>query len=412
MRTVAIPQFMEEFGDLLSVRAEVTEFERSLIEGVYEQIYLVREQKHQWTRRVRAAFHFLDQGHLNSPKSVAEHFLNSANQLALLLNTAHASKLELRNAKMNEEGNVRDTLAYYKQLVEGPFRVLLAPVAFGFARKMKLTDRDFVPQRDGKASLNALRKIERYLVYPQNQLSIGYNSHVRNAYAHEKYRALDGGKVELWDEEPSTRRAWGPETWTLEQLEDLVQQLELTIRGLTMALAIYSANTRAFIGERRITPTIPLPPVIFRDLKASLEHFARKYGFDLRQTTKDGKTLRLIVRTELRGIDQESEIYVGGNKWSRRFKQPIKYIEVPVVAQALELIRQCEPVLDEYDEVALAVLNPDDETVGEFAIRKDQLSRLIGPDAPPLQEARKLAHKDTVGDTSMHVRLEGQAYEG
>jgi len=412
MRTLAIPQFMEEFGDLLSVRADITEFERSLIGGVYEQIYFVREQTYEWTRRVRAAFHFLDQGHLNSPKGVAEHFLNSANQLATLLNAAHASRLELRNIKVSEEAKVRETLGYYKQLVEGAFRVLLAPVAFGFARKMKLTDRDFVPQRDGKISLNALRKIERYLVYPQNQLGIGYNSHVRNAYSHEKYRVLDDGKVQLWDEDPNTRKMWGPETWTSQQIEDLVQQLELTIRGLTMALAIYSANTRAFIGERRITPTIQIPPVVFRDLKASLEYFARNYSFDLRETIRDGKTLRLKLQTQSRGIDQESEIYVGGKKWSRRFKQPVKYTEALVVAQVLELIRQCEPSLDEYDEVVLGVLNPDEEMVGEFAMRIEQVEKLTGPDAPPLQEARKLAHNDTLGDTLMHVRLEGQAYEG
>ncbi len=179
-----------------------------------------------------------------------------------------------------------------------------------------------------------------------------------------------------------------------------------------MALAIYSANTRAFIGERRITPTIQIPPVVFRDLKASLEYFARNYSFDLRETIRDGKTLRLKLQTQSRGIDQESEIYVGGKKWSRRFKQPVKYTEALVVAQVLELIRQCEPSLDEYDEVVLGVLNPDEEMVGEFAMRIEQVEKLTGPDAPPLQEARKLAHNDTLGDTLMHVRLEGQAYEG
>ena len=74
MRTLAMNQFVEEFGELLSVRAEVTFFERSLIEATYEQIWFVRERKDEWARRVRAAFHFLDQGALESPKGVSEHF--------------------------------------------------------------------------------------------------------------------------------------------------------------------------------------------------------------------------------------------------------------------------------------------------------------------------------------------------
>lgn len=411
MRAVAMNQFVEEFGKLLSVRAELTQFEQTLIEGVYEQIFFVRERKDEWDRRVRAAFYILDQGHLKSPTGIAEHFLNTANQLAATLNSAHAAKIALHEKPDDSEGRMRGTLAYYKQLVEGPYRVLLAPIAFAFARKTQSNDKDFAPQKDGKASLKVLAKIERYSIYPQNQLNVGFHSHLRNAYAHENYQILDGEQVKVWDENPRTGKTWGPEVWSLQKVEQLIGQLELTIRALTLAVAIYSINTRAFITERDIKPTIPPPPVVARDLEASIRHAAERKSFEVVEHKRDGKTIRLKLRTQLQGIDQVSDIVVGGKGWGRRFKKPVRYTEGPVIAQLLDLLREVGPLIEDYQLIAMEILSPEDVAVGAFGMQTQHIEKLIGPTDLPLPEARKLAQVDSVGEAVMIVRHEGQVYE-
>jgi len=73
LRFVALNLFTEEFGDLVSVRAEITPFERSLIEGAYELLWLDtfdRAARVSWAQTLRAAFRILDNGALKEPQLV------------------------------------------------------------------------------------------------------------------------------------------------------------------------------------------------------------------------------------------------------------------------------------------------------------------------------------------------------
>ena len=67
MRMLAISEFKRQFGDLFSVKAEITDFERSIIEGTYELMWFDRHEKsdhREWARTLRASFNFLDKGFL------------------------------------------------------------------------------------------------------------------------------------------------------------------------------------------------------------------------------------------------------------------------------------------------------------------------------------------------------------
>jgi hypothetical protein len=61
MAVIAFNEFKKTFGDLFSVRAQISDFERIVIESVYEKLFLRKNNK-EWERRVRAAHHFLDHG--------------------------------------------------------------------------------------------------------------------------------------------------------------------------------------------------------------------------------------------------------------------------------------------------------------------------------------------------------------
>ena len=103
---------------------------------------------------------------------------------------------------------------------------------------------------DGRVNLSALNRIQHYSRYPKRQLSIGLNSHLRNAYSHDRYRILDGGVVEWWDVDPRTGRfSWGPETWSLAQIEEACETLWRNCLGLCYAYALFSINCRQLIEK-------------------------------------------------------------------------------------------------------------------------------------------------------------------
>src|SRR3954465_14608767 len=105
MRMLAMKQFSEQFGDLLSVRASVGEYERLMVEHVYEHLFfLERSTKQAWDRRVRAAYHFLDRGSMENPRGVAERFLNSGELTGRALNAALDSKRDARDIKGGIDG--------------------------------------------------------------------------------------------------------------------------------------------------------------------------------------------------------------------------------------------------------------------------------------------------------------------
>jgi hypothetical protein len=134
---------------------------------------------------------------------------------------------------------IKKYLEYYKVMYEGLLPLICAPVVHAFATAKHVKDKAFIPKGDGKVGLNALNKMGKWLIYPENRLAIGLNSHIRNAYAHESYRILDDARLELWDQDPyHPNRSWGPEVWSLDQLAKLCDQLWVNALGITCASAI------------------------------------------------------------------------------------------------------------------------------------------------------------------------------
>jgi hypothetical protein len=412
MRMLAMKQFTEMFGDLLGVRASVGDHERVMIEHVYEQMFFQdAEAKGAWAQRVRAAHHFLDRGALENAMGVAVRFLNAGELIGLALNTAMDSKREAREASgLDPEALIRRKLSYYKDLIEGPYRVLLAPIAYAFAAVMKNGDADFMPSPDGKAKLSVLPKIERLTVYPQSQLAQGVNTHVRNAYAHSNFRILDHEHVELWDIAPARKRKppkkWGPETWHIEKLDKLADDLEITNFAFVVALAIYAINTRQLIMARGWTRTLTRPKLTEKELRVSVQHFATELGFKSKSFLFDKGTIRIEFGTNFPGRSQDTKILLGGENYGRQLIQKIEYIDIPVIQQLLGLFQRTSVFWEHYGRIVVLVAAPSGEPLGEMSLDPSIIMKLEGPSKLSVKDARKLMITDTLGEATMSVRIE------
>jgi hypothetical protein len=409
MAVIAFNEFQKTFKDLFSVRAQVSDFEKIVIESVYEKLFH-RKNNMEWERRVRAAHHFLDHGALKSPKSVAEAFLNTAETMTPVLNAAIDTHKDIHDETIQPNVAIRQSLAYYKQLLEGPYRLLLAPVAVGFARVMGRSDKDFIPGEDGKIKLSTLPKIEQWTIYPQSQLTKGVNTHIRNAYSHENYRILDGWEVELWDFGQSRKgnapKKWGPEAWHIDQINSLCNDLELTNLALLTALALYSINHRAQIQERGWASTIKQPKLTQKELKVTLEHFASQLSFQMSSFKIENNSVLITLETEYPGIPQNEEILMGGEKWAKKYIVKVDYKDTPTAEQLLGLLQRTKEYFLGYDELMFSITDYKDRHQGDLHIKVSNLKYLTGPDKAPANEVRKLCEIDTLASSVMSVRIE------
>jgi len=408
MAAIAFNEFQKTFGDLFSVRAQVSDFERVVIESVYEKIFF-RGDKKVWERRVRAAHYFLDHGALKSSKSVAEAFLNTAETMNPVLNAAIDTQNEMHDETLQPNVAIRRSLAYYKQLLEGPYRLLLAPVAVGFARVMGRSDTDFIPGEDGKIKLSTLPKIEQWTIYPQSQLTQGVNTHIRNAFSHESYRILDGWDVELWDIGQSKKgkiKKWGPEIWNLDQINSLCSDLELTNLAFLTALALYSSNYRNQIQEKGWSSTINQIKLTQKELKVTLEYTASQLSFKMSSFKIEEKNVLIILQTNYPGTSQNEEILMGGDKWAKKYIVKVEYKETPVAEQLLGLLQRTQYLFSGYDQLMFSIVDYQDRHQGDFHIKVSNLKYLTGPDIVPANEARKLCEIDTLANSTTSVRIE------
>jgi hypothetical protein len=394
---LAFPNFRREFGDLFSVRAEVTDYEAGFVMSIYSQLWLMhieREERARWSRTVRAAHHYLDQGALKDTRAVAEAFMRIAEQLPHALNGVHAQGAAVEKA-IDSDTRLRAQLAYYKALLEGVVTIAAAPIVVGFALVYNANKaKEFVPKPDGRVGLRAIESMERWSVTPSHRLKEGINSHIRNAYAHERYRLLDGERV-------------GPETWTCEQLEALGLRLHVTCLAMVMALVIFGMNYRALIRARGWVPRdIQRVPLRLDEARHMAEQLADLNSFTLTEFRRVGESLHVGLTTHHQGIDQEEEILVGGDGWGESYKRPVRYEEVLVVEYVIGVLQRVSHNVDDVVRYRADVKSPDGQPNGELVITREALMRMRGRSGAGIEEDRRLAEVDTLGASKMWLRIE------
>ena len=410
IETIAIPELQRQFGDLLSVRADVGDYEYGMVASILGNLFLRNldpAERQRFDRTVRAAHYYLDHGALKRTRESCEAYMRVVDAIPEAVNDVMRKRDEAE--KLLGDMWIEALLALYKSITEGLLTILAAPVLVGFSHVHGgIKDPAFVPKPDGRVDLKGIEIMENWLVAPSNLLKEGLNKHVRNAYAHQRYRILDDGLVEMWDEDRRGKLTWGPERWKFEAVEALCERLLVTCYAITLALAIFGINYRQLITARGWRPAnLPKRPMRFEDMRQLIQMYATYNSFTVVSVERRNDDLHVKLKTQPRGIDQTEKILVGGPGGSRGYDKPVRYEHTLVGEIALGLLQRALTGEPGYARYALEIADEDGAAIGTFAITSAALEKVQGPKGGSIGKDRQLAEVDTLGDARMWVKIEG-----
>jgi len=411
---LALSQFNHSFGDLLSIRAVMSFFDRTLLEAIFEMIMWFGRPASDYVnfeRSARAAYHFLEKGNQIKPKDIALRFYLVIDKVTPALNKSILARKEAeRVPECDADTRIKKYLEYYKVMYEGLLPFICAPIIYAFGISKHIKDKAFIPGNDGKVDLKAINKMEKWLDYPENRLSIGLNSHVRNAFAHENYEILDNAQVSLWDKNPyKPQKSWGPEIWRLDTLVELCDQLWVNALGIICALVLYNVNNRQIIEDRGWMPPLQRHQLRGDELKNAIDVIADELGFHLKTMDLLPNGVCMILSVKSKGIDQEAELTLGGTTTIQLFKIPLWYEEKRVIDQCVIMLYRLMPYFDVRNEVSIRVMSLDSIPLGTLITDFYTFSSLqlasLKPEA--IESIRHAFKVDTLKECVTFVEKEG-----
>jgi hypothetical protein len=410
----AFPQFQHEFRDLLYSDAIITDFTHSLIESTFETVmWFDRTHKdyNEFVRTTRAAYHFLVEGNKTKPKEIAQEYALIVNDIIPSINNSGLALNEAKNVpSSNPDSKIRKYLSSYKVMYEGLLSLIYAPVIYAFGIAKHVNIKDFTPDENGKISLNTLKTVEKLIVYSENRLSRGWNRHIRNAYSHETYRILDDAKVKLWDTDPhKPKKSWGPEIWPLEKLIELNDQLFINILGVTCALVIYDINNRRIATKRGWFTSKRHPGLRREELSQSIDVIAEKLGFYMNNLSIFGNQVTINLSPHSKGINQDSNLYMGNKFHTTLYKVKIWYEEKRIIDQLTRMLVTLIPYIQAESVVTINIVSHEGKSIGSLSVDLTSIVSMNLTDTDPatVNSIRHIYKTDTLGESVTYVEYKG-----
>jgi hypothetical protein len=410
---IAPLRFRYSFGDLISVNAISTYFDQTLLNYIFEKVMWFGRPESNYTefeQSARAAYQFLKEGAQIKPKEVANQFYFVIERVQLAINKAILAQGKAKNVPPNDVDNqIQEHLAYYKVLCEALLPLVCAPVLYAFGISKNIKESVFIPSVDGKVNLKAIKRMEKWLAYHGNQLDSGFNEHVRNAYAHESFRILDDGKVELIDRDPhNPKKCWGPEVWSFEQLATLCDKLWINTLGITCGLLIYMINNQGELEKKGWIPSIEHIKLRQEELQNYIEALSDRFGFDTSEVSLLPSKISLTLIPRGKGIDQDTDLLMAGETLVNIFRQRIWYEERRVIDQVVPMLYELVAVLDQDCEIDIRLIKGTDP-IGELMTDAGMVSKLPIREfsSTTIDTVRNRFKVDTLGDSITYVEKRG-----
>jgi hypothetical protein len=282
--------------------------------------------------------------------------------------------------------------------------VLFAPIIASMAiAGGKKTAKAYKTDQEGKAKLSQLQQIQYQWTSQKKQLAQGLNSHLRNSYSHECYRFMDGGRVELWDIDPRTGNySWGPLVYTEDILIEECEALWRNALGVVNAWALFSVNNRKIIDQGKYCDSLPIArdPLRTEEIEDLCKVVLSQRGLDIISLEIADEQLILKLRCQLRGVDQDSEMFIQSGHRVRKFIVRMKYYEVPIIEQLMGAFQIIRHQIRQEFEFTATVLSAENANIGEVRGHTRQFQKYEGKKLPIISEFRKELLVDTLGSAT------------
>jgi hypothetical protein len=410
IKILSLRTFRKRYGSMLGSRAEISDFEKTLIESNYNLMWLDGFEPSDYEdvkRTAIAANYFLEKGTIVKHRNVVEAVFNISNNIILELNKCIMVRGKIRELEMKIfDERIEQNLKFYQTIYEALMPLILSPIVYAFSLHNNIKDKAFVPRDDGRIKLDVIKKMENWLLAPQNRLARGLNDHVRNAYAHSSYRILDGGNVEIVDVNPyKPNQKWGPEIWSLDQLEKLTHKIWVNVFGILDGLLIFIMNNRKLARGSNWNEPKPLSIKLRKDeFHITVEKYCYELSFTLKESNNNIYCL-LKIDTQPKGLDQtEKMVLIYADKSSRKIDIPVVYREQLILNQVISLLKQLQSFFLANDKFQVIVDDYNNVRVGQLkGVFQDILK--IDSTKDPTEYKFEL---NTFGDQKMWVRFEKQ----
>ncbi len=257
-----------------------------------------------------------------------------------------------------------------------------------------------VTDQEGKVSLSQLARVQYEGFFQKKQLEHGLNNHLRNSYAHECYRFLDGGRIKLWDINPRTGDySWGPLTYTEDMLIEECETLWRNVLGVVNAWILFSVNNRRIIEQGKYSDSFPIvrDPPRMEEIKAYAELVLWHHGLDIISFQFEDEQMILKLRCQLKGADQDSEMFMESGSKVRKFIARMKYYEVPLIEQLIGALQNIRNQIGQDFGYMATVLSVENANIGEVRGHTKQFQEYKGKKLPSISEFRKELLVDTLG---------------
>lgn len=172
---------------------------------------------------------------------------------------------------------------------------------------------------------------------------------------------------------------------------------------------LHDINNRRIIEERDWVSPTRGPCLRRQELNMAIEAIADELGFHLDKMEVVPNGVSITLSTKSKGIDQESELYMGYKSHTNLFKIPMWYEGKGVIDQLTIMLHRLVPYLETQNEVFINVISSDDVSLGSLVTDFCILIGLQLTDTNPetVESIRQFFKTDTLGDYVTFVEKEG-----
>ncbi|HEY3305493.1 MAG TPA: hypothetical protein VGL70_18375 [Candidatus Binatia bacterium] len=171
----------------------------------------------------------------------------------------------------------------------------------------------------------------------------------------------------------------------------LVEECEALWRnalGIVNAWALFSINNRKIIEQGKYSDSLPIArePLRTEEIKDFSEVVLSERGLDIISFQFEDEQLILKLRCQLKGVDQDSKMFMQSGHSVRKFIVTMKYHEVTIIEQLMGAFQIIRHQIRQDFEFMATVFSVENANIGEVRGHTRQFQKYEGKKLPSISE--------------------------